>query len=159
MKPAQPASSYPLHAFPALPSLEVPFSHSARLPLAKYQALSSLAWAFESELTPLAAYEMLVSAACYLALAPTGDAASTLEASQLLQKLSEQMMEAPQGEVSDLIWKRKQASWDRYRHVETAIRYCKAASEFRRAGKTKRPQGKLTAWWSSWRGMSQVQPF
>ena len=159
MKPAQLPSSYPLRAFPALPSLEVPLSRSARLPPAKYEALPSLVRAFPSELTPLAAYEMLVSAACYLALAPTGDVASTLEASQLLQKLSEQMMEAPQGEVSDLIWKRTQASWDRYRHVEAAIRYCKAASEFRRAGKTKRSQGKLAAWWSSWRGMSQVQPF
>ncbi len=159
MKTAQLPSTYPLRAFPAFPSLEVPAAHSARWLLVTNGARPELFLAFEPEHTPLAAYEMLVSAACYLALAPAGDAASTLEASQILHKLSEQMLETPQGEASRLIWTRKQSSWERYGQVEAAIRYVKAAGEFRRAAARRQPRSKLARWWSTWLGMSQVHPF
>ena len=159
MKTAELPSSYPLRALPAFPSLEVIPAHDARWPLVKNGARSEISLAFELERKPLVAYEMLVSAACYLALAPAGDPASTLEASQILHMLSEEMLDASQGEASRLIWKRKQAIWERHGKIEAAIHYVKAAGEFRRTAAERPHRGKLARWWSTWRGMSQIQPF
>ena len=152
MKPAHFPSSHPARAFPAFATLEARLAHAARLPLVRVENQAAAAAEDAPELTLPAAYEMLVSAACYLSVASPCRSATMLEASRMLQALSEQVLSqatqgAPHRVQSTETWERKQASWDRYRYIEAALRYVKAAAELRHEARAKRMRGKLAAWW------------
>ena len=72
----------------------------------------------ELELTPYRAFEILVSAACYLSLSSSTNVAATLDAVQLLHTASQAL--AADGaefecvETEDLIWRGKQLRWERH---------------------------------------------
>ena len=63
------------------------------------------------------AFEMLVSAACYLSLNPTADLSAALDAVQLLHALSQSIAASGVGacpaHTEDLIWRGKQLRWER----------------------------------------------
>ena len=117
------------------------------------------------ELTPRVAFELLVSAACYLAMTPATDTASSLEAVQLLHDLSLELLDdgldlgSASQEMEDLVWQGKQEKWERQRSIETAIRFVKSAGEVRQVTSAKRRQSLWARWLVAWRGRPQVQPF
>jgi hypothetical protein len=111
----------------------------------------------DPELTPHRAFEMLVSAACYLANGPEATLASDGEACVLLKQcvrsLRDEVAEissAPE-EIETQIWQEKQIRWKRHRRLFGPEEHNPPEKPFRQ------PSGGVVARWRArWRGTPTV---
>ena len=159
---------FPLQSL-AVPNLGQATGFEARLSLVPTMV------APEPELTLQRAFETLVSAACYLSLAATGEPAAMLEAVQMLHDLSQEMqgdgldlsvgagVGAAPDDVEDRIWQDKQRKWERWSAAHAAMYFKKNSSGAQyvssRPARSAEPRFWLTRWWSTWQGVPRVQPF
>ncbi len=98
-------------------------SFDSRLPFARAVPAAELT------LSPRIAFEMTVSAACYLSVMGEGDTPALLEAIQMLHDCSLDIREdgltlgLDHQTMEDRIWDSKQSRWERQKAIAAAIHY------------------------------------